>query len=238
MVYQPIIELSSGEVTGAEALIRWDDSELGMVSPDTFIPIAEQSGMIVDIGNFVIERVFSNLSQLKAKYPKLETLSLNVASPQLNQDFVENIKTNLSKYQVSPSDFKLEITETSFLDDFDRVNPILWQLKSLGFSLAIDDFGTGYSSLSYLLNLPIDTLKVDRVFIATLFESPKCLVLIKSIVSMCHSLGLTVVAEGIEDVKTGRLLADLDVQLAQGYFYGRPEKLILLNHKQENSYQA
>jgi len=176
MVYQPIIELSTGNITGAEALIRWNDNELGMVTPDTFIPIAEQAGMIIDIGNFVMESVFSDYNRLKKQYPKLKKLSLNVAPPQLNQDFIENIKKNLIKYQVSASDFKLEITETSFLDDFERVNPILWQLKSLGFSLAIDDFGTGYSSLSYLLNLPIDTLKIDRVFIASLFESPKCLV--------------------------------------------------------------
>jgi len=225
MVYQPIIELTSGEITGAEALIRWHDKELGMVTPDTFIPIAEQTGMIIELGNFVVENVFSNHRQLKIEYPKLKKLSLNVASPQLNQEFIENIKVNLIKYQVNAGDFKLEITETSFLDDFERVNPILWQLKSLGFSLAIDDFGTGYSSLSYLLNLPIDTLKIDRAFIATLYESSKCLVLVKSIISMCHSLELTVVAEGIENKKTGEVLKDLGVQLAQGYFYGKPKKL-------------
>ncbi len=238
MVYQPIIELSTGNITGAEALIRWNDSELGMVPPDTFIPIAEQTGMIVEIGDFVIKSVFSDYSRLKKQYPKLEKLSLNVAPPQLNQDFIENVKSNLIKCQVNASDFKLEITETSFLDDFERVNPILWQLKSLGFSLAIDDFGTGYSSLSYLLNLPIDTLKIDRVFIASIFESPKCLVLVKSIVSMCNSLELTVVAEGIEDDKTNLLLAELGIQLAQGYFYGKPEKLMVNNHKQENIYLA
>jgi len=238
MVYQPIIELSSGEITGVEALIRWRDKELGMVTPDTFIPIAEQTGMIIEIGNFVVENVFSNYNLLKVQYPKLEKISLNVASPQLNLEFIENIKKNLIKYQVNACDFKLEITETSFLDDFERVNPILWQLKSLGFSLAIDDFGTGYSSLSYLLNLPIDTLKIDRAFIVTLFESSKCLVLVKSIISMCHSLELTVVAEGIEDNSTGELLKNLGVQLAQGYFYGKPAKLKLNNSKFKNVYRA
>ena len=117
---------------------------------------------------------------------------------------------------------ELEITETSFLDDFDRVNPILRQIKAMGFRLAIDDFGTGYSSLSYLHELPIDTLKIDRSFVLPILESKKSLLMVKSIISMSLSLGLEVVAEGIEDDETGKLLSELGVQTGQGFFYHKP----------------
>jgi len=225
IVYQPIINLSTNNITSAEALIRWQDDELGMIPPDTFIPIAERAGLIVDIGNFVIEQVFCDYYATKEKYPHLEKIAINVASPQLNKEFIDVIKDKLRKYNLSAHYFKLEITETSFLDDFERVNPILWQLKELGFSLVIDDFGTGFSSLSYLLNLPVDTLKIDRAFIIPILTSSKCLTLVKSIISMSYSLDLTIVAEGIEDVETSKLMNELGVQSAQGYYYGKPEAL-------------
>jgi len=225
IVYQPIINLATKNITATEALIRWHDNELGIIPPDVFIPIAERSGLILDIGNFVIEQVFSDYYEIKEKYPNIEKIAINVASPQLNDEFIDSIKANLKKHKVYPSYFKLEITETSFLDDFERVNPILWQLKELGFGLAIDDFGTGFSSLSYLLNLPIDTLKIDRSFILPILTSTKSLALVKSIISMSHSLDLTIVAEGIEDIETSKLIQELGVQLAQGYYYGKPEVL-------------
>jgi len=225
ITYQPIINLAAKNITGAEALIRWQDNVLGMIPPDIFIPIAERAGLIVDIGNFVIEQVFCDYYAIKEKFPNLEKIAINVASPQLNDEFIDGIKVKLRKYNVQAHYFKLEITETSFLDDFERVNPILWQLKELGFSLAIDDFGTGFSSLSYLLNLPVDTLKIDRAFILPILTSSKCLTLVKSIISMSHSLDLTIVAEGIEDIETSDLMKELGVQSAQGYYYGKPETL-------------
>ncbi|MCJ8273703.1 MAG: EAL domain-containing protein [Psychrosphaera sp.] len=223
MAYQPKVDLKTKKIVSAEALIRWQHPEHGMIRPDIFIPIAENCGLINDIGTIVLKQVFSDVVQLKSKFPHMEHVAINVAAPQLNEHLIELLKSLCVGQPFDIADFiELEITETSFLDDFDRVLPILKEVKKLGFRLALDDFGTGYSSLSYLHELPVDTLKIDRAFIIPILESKRSFLLVKSIVSMSLSLGLDIVAEGIEDAKTGELLCELGVQQGQGYYYYKP----------------
>jgi EAL domain-containing protein (putative c-di-GMP-specific phosphodiesterase class I)/DNA-binding response OmpR family regulator/GGDEF domain-containing protein len=223
IAYQPKVELKTGKIVSAEALIRWQHGEYGPIRPDIFIPIAENCGLINDIGKLVLKNVFADASRLKEKYPEMKYVAVNVAAPQLDIHFIELLKSLCSGEHGDLSDFiELEITETSFLDDFERVGPILNQIKALGLRLALDDFGTGYSSLSYLHELPVDTLKIDRAFIMLILESEKSLVLVKSIVSMSLALGLNIVAEGIEDLQTGELLGEMGVQLGQGFCYYKP----------------
>ena len=226
MAYQPKVSLKTGQVVGAEALIRWSHSEYGMIRPDVFIPIAENSGLINDIGTMVLNKVFADVAALKVKYPGIEHVSINVAAPQIDQSLIALLEQLISESEPGICEFiELEITETSFLDDFERVNVILKQIKALGFRLAIDDFGTGYSSLSYLHELPMDTLKIDRSFIIPIISSKRSLLLVKSIISMSLSLGLEIVAEGIEDAQTGELLCELGIQQGQGFYYYKPEFL-------------
>lgn len=223
VAYQPKVDLKTGVVVAAEALLRWQHPQFGLIRPDIFIPIAESAGLINDVGTLVIKQVFADVARLVQKYPHMAHVAINVAAPQLDHNFITLLGEMLARYgeDISQS-IELEITETSFLDDFERVKPILLKIKQLGFRLALDDFGTGYSSLSYLHELPVDTLKIDRAFIIPILESQRSLVLVKSIISMSLSLGLEIVAEGIEDKKTGELLCQMGVHQGQGFYYYKP----------------
>ena len=209
-------------MVGVEALVRWHHEELGMIRPDIFVPIAENAGLINEIGTMVLSKVVHDTKQLKDKYPDLQHVAVNVAAPQLDHRFIALLQKICDESFDMCHFIELEITETSFLDDFERVKPILKQIKAMGFRLAIDHFGTGYSSLSYLHELPIDTVKIDRSFIIPILESEKSLLMVKSIVSMSLSLGLEIVAEGIENGESGQLLQQLGVHQGQGYFYHKP----------------
>jgi len=225
IAYQPKVNLATKHITGLEALVRWQHPTLGLVSPAIFIPIAENAGLVKQIGDIVLDIVTSDISKLKLKYIDLQHVAINVAAPQLDDTFIKQLALLSESKNINNSFIELEITETTFLDDFDRVIPILNEINKLGFKLAIDDFGTGYSSLSYLHQLPVNTLKIDRSFIISMVNSQKGLKLVKSIISMSLSLDLEIVAEGIEDEETGALLLELGVQLGQGYHYYRPEFL-------------
>ncbi|MDX2366936.1 MAG: EAL domain-containing response regulator [Colwellia sp.] len=225
IAYQPLIELNTGVIIGAEALIRWEYGSFGMISPDIFIPIAEKACLIEDIGTIIIDKVFHEFRTLQKHYPQLEHVAINIAAPQLNAQLIKHLTEKLLQYDVKAYQVKLEITETTFLDSFERVIPILNKLCDLGFKLALDDFGTGFSSLSYLHQMPIDTLKIDRSFILESHKSKKSQLLLSSIIYMSHSLGLTIVAEGIEDAQTGELMQSLGVQIGQGYYYAKPSFL-------------
>jgi len=225
IAYQPKVNLATKHITGLEALVRWQHPTLGLVSPAIFIPIAENAGLVKQIGDIVLDIVTSDISKLKLKYIDLQHVAINVAAPQLDDTFIKQLALLSESKKIDNSFIELEITETTFLDDFDRVIPILNEINKLGFKLAIDDFGTGYSSLSYLHQLPVNTLKIDRSFIISMVNSQKGLKLVKSIISMSLSLDLEIVAEGIEDEETGALLLELGVQLGQGYHYYRPEFL-------------
>lgn len=226
LAYQPKVDLKTNKVVSAEALIRWHHDKLGMVRPDVFIPIAESCGLVNEIGSWVFKKAVEDVGSLREKYPDITHLAINVSAPQLDNEFIVLLQSEFDKHGTDlASFFELEITETSFLDDFERVGPILSQVKQLGLRLALDDFGTGYSSLSYLHELPVDTLKIDRAFVMPMLESHRSMLLVKSIISMSLALGLEIVAEGIEDKKTADTLKALGVQLGQGYYYHKPDFL-------------
>jgi diguanylate cyclase (GGDEF)-like protein/PAS domain S-box-containing protein len=223
--YQPIVSLNSGRVSGFEALIRWQHPQRGWVSPAEFIPVAEENGLIVPIGWWILEQVCQQLrawQQQSLVDPRL-TVSVNVSGKQLTQpDLIQTVKKILHKTGLSPSSLKIEITESVLMDNVDAAVAILQQLKSLGIQLAIDDFGTGYSSLSYLHRLPIDTLKIDRSFVNNVDCDPEKIEMIRTIVSMAWNLGMNVVAEGVETKKQMYQLQAMKCDYGQGYFFSRP----------------
>mgnify|MGYP002777879526 CR=1 FL=1 len=225
VVYQPIVSLNSGRVSGFEALIRWQHPQRGWVSPAEFIPVAEETGSIVPIGWWILEQVCQQLRawQQHSVVDSRLTVNVNLSGKQLSQpDLVREVKQILHKTGLSPSSLKLEITESVLMDNVNAAVAILQQLKTLGIQLAIDDFGTGYSSLSYLHRLPIDTLKIDRSFVNNIDCDPEKIEMIRTIVSMAWNLGINVVAEGVETKKQMYQLQALRCDYGQGYFFSRP----------------
>ncbi|GBF82433.1 sensor domain-containing protein [Aphanothece sacrum] len=223
LYYQPIIELMSGHLSGFEALIRWQHPTKGLIYPDEFIPIAEETGLINPIGWWVIQQACYQLKCWEKEHPKGLKLSINVnlSAQQLKQKgLVEKIGDLLTETKIEGNRLKLEITESCLLEtvtiEAQRVN----QIKELGIGLCIDDFGTGYSSLSRLYEFPIDTLKIDRSFIRRLEFSQTAIVQI--IVSLAHTLGINVVAEGIETLEQLNHLQGLGCELGQGYLFSKP----------------
>ncbi|MGE7922786.1 EAL domain-containing protein [Viridibacillus arvi] len=223
LFFQPQLNVSLGYMASAEALIRWNHPEWGIVPPDEFIPLAESSGQIRSIGAWVIDEGIKMAKTLKQHYPRLHRIGLNISSVQLRErNFVEQVKTAIAKYNIDPSLIELEITESVVIDRLEETIEKLTALKKLGIALALDDFGTGYSSLNYLRRLPIDRVKLDRSFIQEMDEDPKMATMVHYIIEMAHSLGLKVVAEGVETEKQMQMLNMLQVDKIQGYFYSRP----------------
>ncbi|HMU83834.1 MAG TPA: EAL domain-containing protein [Leptospiraceae bacterium] len=227
LYYQPIVSLARKRLEGFEALLRWMHPSRGMMQPDHFIPIAEDTGMILPIGSWVIQeacrqlRVWTDANRL---WDDL-TISINVSIRQFTHiDLPGEIERSLSLYEIDPGRLRLEITESTLIQDMDEILAVLRELKRLGVKLAIDDFGTGYSSLSYLRELPVDTLKIDRSFISGENRSPDSFQIVKLVTSMARSLGMTVVAEGVEEVYQQDILRDLQCDNAQGFLYSRPLK--------------
>ena len=223
VVYQPKLHVFSNRITGMEALLRWNDPILGVVSPSEFIPIAEETGMIISIGKWVLEMACQqNREWEKSGYPPI-IVCVNISSRQfLQDDFVNMVEQVLKDTDLSPEYLNLEITERIALYNIDDAIEKLQQLKQLGVSISLDDFGTGYSSMSYLKMLPIDFLKIDRSFTTGIFEDIQDLAIINSIISLSHSLGMTVVAEGVEGENQLKVLSELGCDEIQGYYYAKP----------------
>jgi PAS domain S-box-containing protein len=223
--YQPIVSLADGNITGFEALLRWDRPGVGIVPPAEFIGVAEEMGLIVYVGSWVLRRACEQArkwSQADLSAQPL-TMSVNVSGRQFKQaDFVEQVDKILRETQVDPGTVKLEITETVTMDNAERTISVLKALKNLGVQLSIDDFGTGYSSLSYLRRFPMDTLKIDRSFIQNLPTNRENLEIVKTILSLARNLGMSVVAEGAETAEEIEHLKALDCDFGQGYFFSRP----------------
>lgn len=237
LVYQPQIPISKNSVvSGAEALIRWNDSELGLVSPLEFIKIAESSGTIDKIGSWVIREACKYIKVLEAKLEVEQNISVNISPKQFRIDnFVENILAIVKEENVSPSQLTLEITEQVFIDNMIDCIQILHELKAVGFKISLDDFGTGYSSLSYLSQLPIDVLKIDKSFVDNIESDIHSLSLLDGIFQLSHSINLNVIVEGVETAGQFKLLKEKNVDTIQGYYFSKPlntEEYILFSKSQ------
>ncbi len=222
VVYQLKIA-ANGEANGLEALIRWQSEELGFISPGEFIPIAEQAGKIKAITQWVVSRVFQDLPTLKQTIGNHVLVSLNLSSHDLKDNhFIDVVKNKLVKYNVDIANIQFEITESSYLDNFENSNEFFNQIKQMGGSIALDDFGTGYSSLSYLTKIDIDTIKIDRMFVNQFDSSEKDAAVLKAILDLSKRLGLKVCSEGIETASQANYLIENGSDEMQGYYFAKP----------------
>ncbi|VXC97892.1 bifunctional diguanylate cyclase/phosphodiesterase [Pseudomonas sp. 9Ag] len=220
--YQLQLDLTSGRVVGAEALLRWQHPQWGLVAPGQFIPAAEQSGLIVDIGEWVILEACRQAQRWQAEGLDIPRVAVNVAAIQLHQGALEQtVAAALARTGLPASALELELTESSLVDNTEQVMIALAGLKALGVTLSIDDFGTGYSCLAYLRRLSVDTLKIDRSFVSDL-PNEDGHAIVAAIIHMAESLGLSTLAEGVEDEATAAELRRLGCRQAQGFFYARP----------------
>jgi diguanylate cyclase (GGDEF)-like protein/PAS domain S-box-containing protein len=226
LVYQPIVRLDgTAALHGFEALIRWNHPHKGLISPGEFIPVAEESGLIVDIGLLVLREACQTLQRWRESTPHAQALVMSVnLSPRQFSDptLVEAIKVVLAETELPPNALKLEITESAIMDNAASAVDKLRKLKALGMALSIDDFGTGYSSMNSLQQFPLDTLKIDLSFVQRMEAGPEGLEIVKAIISLAHSLQLQVIAEGVERETQRDLLRGLACEFAQGYLYARP----------------
>lgn len=223
MYFQPQYYAENGKFRGVEALIRWRDNKGVMISPAVFIPIAEKNGTIVPIGNWVIEKSVQTYAGWRDKYHYPLILSLNVSAVQCKKrGFIDSLMKILEKYDVSPGEIEIEVTETILIEDFDYISERLGELKSAGVRISLDDFGTGFSSLSYLKGLPIDTLKIDKTFVDTLLTDKNTKIITESIIYMVKRLGYETIAEGVETREQYQYLKELECDMIQGYYMGRP----------------
>ena len=223
--YQPIVDLGTDEAVGFEALVRWHHPQRGVIAPDEFIEVAEESGLIVPMGRWVLDQALHTVAQWRRILPRTRQpyVTVNVSVRQFRQSgFVEQVKASLEYAGVPPQALVLEITETLLMGDDEQIWADLAMLQEFGVRIAIDDFGTGYSSLSYLRQRPIDILKIDKTFIDDMVGSEQQLALVAGIISLARALNLTVVAEGIEDATHRVILAQLGCPLGQGYYYSAP----------------
>lgn len=222
--YQALMDAKSQLIVGAEALIRWEDEELGEISPEDFVPLAEESGLIVDIGNWVLDTALADTKKLREK-PGFEDfyIAINLSSRQFRgKDIVKNISNSLIRYNLPGSSLELEVTERLLMKDVPHVVSILNQFKEMDIRLSIDDFGTGYSSLSYLKRFPFDVLKIDKAFISDIGEDPDDTALCDAIIAMAHSLGLSIIGEGVETKYQYEFLNQRGVETIQGYYISEP----------------
>lgn len=220
--FQPQIDLKTNAINSFEALIRWNNRKFGMVSPGQFIPLAESSGLILPIGDWVLERVCQYQREWREQgFPPVR-IAVNISPKQFKQkNFVTRVEQLLNKYEIQPQYLELEITESS-MTNLHETTSILIRLKKLGVFVSVDDFGTGYSSLSYLKKYPIDIIKIDQSFIADIQKDKKNEAIVEAIILLSHTLGLEVVAEGVEEKVQEQFLRRFNCQKVQGYLYDRP----------------
>lgn len=225
--YQPICDLSDGSVAGFEALIRWNHPTDGLLPPMDFLWIAEQTGQIREIGLWTLERACRDWPSLKRLTGFDEPfISVNLSASQLvNETLAEDVKAIMASHQMNPAELKLELTETVMVSHPEIALKIFNRLIELGSSLALDDYGTGHSGLGHLQQYPIGTLKIDRAFIAPILDSAQNMEIVRSSIALAHSLGMNVVAEGIENARVGTKLKEMGCDFGQGWHFGRPATL-------------
>ncbi|WP_342512770.1 EAL domain-containing protein [Sporosarcina sp. FSL K6-1522] len=219
--YQPQVDLKTGMISSFEALLRWNNRKFGFVSPGQFIPIAEESGLIHEIGNWVLDQVCKQLKEWQEKRFRPVRVAVNISPKQFRKEtFVDRVKAKIEHYGICPSSLEVEITESA-LTDMTETLGILNELKKIGVFISVDDFGTGYSSLSYLKQYPIDIIKIDRSFIQDIESDAKNEAIAKTIINLAHNLGMEVVAEGVEKDLQAQILLEANCQKAQGFLYSR-----------------
>jgi predicted signal transduction protein with EAL and GGDEF domain len=223
LFYQPKMNILSGEITGAEALLRWNDPLTGLVSPNRFIPILEDTGLMHDVGRWALNEAVQTYRRWCSARLKAVPIAVNVSPMQLrNRGFVAEIRKAIGPNSQAASGLELEITESLIMEDVRISIASLRAIRELGVRIAIDDFGTGFSSLSYLARLPVHTLKIDRSFVSDMVAGPEGLALVSTIINLARSMKLNVVAEGVETDEQSRLLRLLNCDEIQGYWLGHP----------------
>ena len=224
--YQPIIDLKMGRIRSFEALVRWQHPKRGLVSPADFISVAERTGTIVQLGQYILESACQQLVEWKSqlKYAAYDLkMNINLSPRQLREpDFVEGLAKTVSRYKVEPSSLCLEVTETLLLDDSQSAIRVLREIKQLGFEIHLDDFGTGYSSLNYLEELPVDALKIDRSFVSRFDSDRSENAIVEMIIALAKTLDVRVIAEGIENRLQADILKSMNCNLLQGYYFSKP----------------
>ena len=231
IVYQPKIALATGVITGFEALLRWQHPDRGLLTPNEFIDIAERTRLINLIGDWVLRHACIQVNSLSQECGRPLTLAVNLSPVQFSQhELVERIIEILEETGTDPQLLELELTESCLMDNIDATFKSLSRLQASGVSVSIDDFGTGYSGLSYLRTLPINTLKIDRSFIADINSSDHDKAIVAAIIGMAKALGLSVTAEGVETRRQMELLAEMNCDEAQGYLFSKP---VNINHARD-----
>ncbi len=235
LYYQPIIDQPNFNVVGAETLIRWHHPEKGIIFPDSFIPLAERNGMIVDIGVYVLSHALKQLHNWKRFGFKPIELSVNLSARDLeNEEFLSNIKALMDKYDIDPFKLKCEVTESASMINPANTHKKLMALKEMGIKISLDDFGTGYSSFAYLADFPIDSLKIDKSFIMDLNTNEKHRNIVSSMVKLAHTLGMNVIAEGVERKSDVETLMEYGTDFFQGYYFSKPVPLLEFQHILKN----
>jgi EAL domain-containing protein (putative c-di-GMP-specific phosphodiesterase class I) len=220
--YQPLVDAARGGIVGAEALMRWTNARLGSVSPGRFIPVAEDTGMIIRLGDYALRTAIAQMQAWEAEGRPAVPVSVNVSAWQFQRpEFIAEIEGSLRDAGERPGLLKLELTESTVMDDVQAAVQKMARLKQLGVRISLDDFGTGYSSLGYLRNLPIDEIKIDQSFVRDITSDSYALTLCRAIIAMSQQLHFTVVAEGVETPAQAELLRAAGCQLLQGFLYSK-----------------
>ncbi|MFC1747285.1 putative bifunctional diguanylate cyclase/phosphodiesterase [Pseudomonadota bacterium] len=241
--YQPQVDLKTGRIVGAEALIRWQHPKMGLIPPDKFIPLLEDTGLIVPVGEWVLSQACQQLKQWQSTINKDLRMSVNLSVRQFHDESLHRIiEEVITKNELMPADLEMEITESVLMESRQASLDNLVALKKLGVRLSIDDFGTGYSSLSYLKRFPVDSLKIDRSFVRDVTSDPDDAAIVIAIIGMAHSLNLEVVAEGVETQQQMTFLKDHACEYMQGFVFSRPvpadEFLGLSQERQDEDVRA
>jgi EAL domain-containing protein (putative c-di-GMP-specific phosphodiesterase class I) len=219
--YQPYCDLSTGYVSGAEALIRWNEGDLGFVPPSKFIPVLEDSGLILEVGEWVLRTACRQISEWKASR-RAVPVAVNISHIQFgHRDLVGLVADAVREHDINPHHLTLELTESICIHDIGFATDLLGKLKGVGVSISVDDFGTGYSSLSYVKKLPVDNLKIDMSFVRDVTRDPDAASIITAITTMARGLGLKTIAEGVESEEQRKILHLLRCDMGQGYHFGR-----------------
>ena len=222
LLYQPLFDLNTKVVYGVEALLRWNHPTRGVVGPDAFIPMLEETGQIVEVGHWVLDHACEQAADWQRRGHRPDDVGQHLDATARDAGLLDHVRAALTRNHLEPSSLLVEITESALMEDADATMARLGELKRLGVLVAIDDFGTGYSSLSYLRHFPVDALKIDQSFIAAMSDSPEAATLIHSMVELGRALGLGTIAEGIEDDAQLEHLRNEGCERGQGFLFSRP----------------